>query len=52
MKWSDDPADATEPSTAAQPTEEVEDPRNDTATEIQKVVRGIEGYKDAKKQQI
>ena len=47
MKWSDDTADATEPSTAAQPTEEVEDPRNDTATEIQKVVRGIQGRKKA-----
>ena len=47
MKWSDDPADATEPSTAAQPTEEVEDPRNDTATEIQKIVRGIQGRKKA-----
>ena len=47
MKWSSDPADATEPSTAAQPTEEVEDPRNDTATEIQKVVRGIQGRQKA-----
>ena len=37
-KWSSDPADATEPSTAAHPTEEEEEaeaPRNDTATEIQ-----------------
>ena len=47
-KWSTAPDDQTMPATDAQTAEEQEDPRNDAATDLQKVYRGKKGRETAK----